>query len=264
MSVRILLINANTDPAMTALIARHAAAAVSGVELVAVTARFGARYIASRAAAAVAGHAALDAFAEHGAGCDAALLACFGDPGLFALKEISPIPAVGLAEAAFNEAQAGGRRYAVVTGGAAWEPMLAELVAALDLTGHCAAIRTVAPTGAAIARDPEHALSLLIDACEACATCDGADVVILGGAGLAGLAPRIASQVRVPIICSVEAGVRAAATAARSFRGGRTSVAPIKLGIETIGLSGTLAKLMGEGEAEPAPVAVVGARGAAR
>lgn len=42
-------------------------------------------------------HAALD---EHGAGRDAALLACFGDDGLDVPKELAPVPMVGMAEAA--------------------------------------------------------------------------------------------------------------------------------------------------------------------
>ncbi len=49
-------------------------------EITAVSGRFGPRYIASRATFAVAGHAALDAYAMHGTGADGVLLACFGDP----------------------------------------------------------------------------------------------------------------------------------------------------------------------------------------
>src|SRR5258708_19604635 len=70
-----------------------------GVTILPVTGRFGAPYIASRAAAAIAGHAALDALAEHVLDCDVVYLACFGDPGLAALKEVAPVPVVGMAEA---------------------------------------------------------------------------------------------------------------------------------------------------------------------
>ena len=67
--MRIALINPNTSPEITDMVARAArAVAPPDVEVVPVTGRFGARYISSRAAAAVAAHAALDAFAEHGAG----------------------------------------------------------------------------------------------------------------------------------------------------------------------------------------------------
>ena len=77
--MRILLINPNTTSDVTDIVAGHARRiAGDAVEFVPVTGRFGARYIASRAAAAIAGHAALDAMADHVAGCDAIYLAFDG------------------------------------------------------------------------------------------------------------------------------------------------------------------------------------------
>jgi len=49
-----------------------------------------------------------------------------GDPGLLALRESSPAPVSGLAEAAFMDAARHGR-FAIVTGGARWAPMLQRL-----------------------------------------------------------------------------------------------------------------------------------------
>src|SRR5258708_5328007 len=83
--LRILLINPNTSATITDILAaRMREIAGPGVTILPVTGRFGAPYIASRAAAAIAGHAALDALAEHGLDCDVVYLACFGDPGLAA------------------------------------------------------------------------------------------------------------------------------------------------------------------------------------
>jgi allantoin racemase len=87
-------------------------------------------------------------------------------------------------------------------------------VAWLGLAERLAAVRTIAPTGDQIARDPEAALAQLAAACTACATEGGADVVILGGAALAGLAARIQPSVPIPVLCSVEVGTRAAIAAA--------------------------------------------------
>ncbi|WP_407519592.1 aspartate/glutamate racemase family protein [Methylobacterium oryzisoli] len=205
--MRILLINPNTTAAVTEQAAAQVRRLVPA-EVVAVTGRFGAAYIATRAACAIAAHAALDALAEHVAGCDGVYLACFGDPGLLALKEVSPVPVIGMAEAALHLACLRGRRIGVVTGGALWKPMLEEFAAAQGLAGRLAGIRTIAPTGGEIARDPDAALSRLAAACRAGAEDDGADVVVLGGAALAGLAARIQPDVPVPVICSVEAGAR--------------------------------------------------------
>lgn len=243
--MRILLINPNTTASITATVAEHARkAAGDGVAVVPVTGRFGARYISTRAAAAIAAHAALDAFAEHGAGCDAVYLACFGDPGLLALKEVSPVPVVGMAEASCRLACTMGRRFSIVTGGAGWAPMLEEFVASLGLSDRLASIRTVAPTGGEIARDPENALALLAEAARRCPAEDAAEVVVLGGAALAGLAGRLAPSVPVPLICSVEAGVRAAVALARegARRGG-----PATPGTASIGLSEALQRLLAGG-----------------
>jgi allantoin racemase len=241
--VRILVINPNTSPSVTDIVGAATRAVVGDrAEVVAVTGRFGARYISTRAAAAIAGHAALEALAAHVEGCDAVYLACFGDPGLAALKEVSPVPVVGMAEASCEAACRRGARFAIVTGGALWGPMLREFVAGLGLAKQLAGVRTVAPTGDEIARDPDAALALLAAACTACAKEDGADVIILGGAALAGLAARIQPAVPVPVLCSVETGAAAALGAAAGARGWTRPT----LAVETTGLAPALAKLLGE------------------
>ena len=240
--MRILLINPNTTTAITDRMAAYVGRVVgSETTFVPVTGKFGARYISSRAAAAIAAHAALDALAEHAQACDAVYLACFGDPGLAALKEMSAVPVVGMAEASCVAASREGRRFGIVTGGVLWKPMLEEFVATLGLTGQLAGIRAVAPTGDQIATDPD-AASLLAEACTACAREDGADIVILGGAALAGLAQRIQSCVAVPLLCSVETGAQAVIHAAGGkFRNVRTAPP-----LTSIGLGPALTKLIGE------------------
>ncbi|GJD35418.1 aspartate/glutamate racemase family protein [Methylobacterium aerolatum] len=236
--MRILLINPNTSAEITALIAGHVGTMVgSRAELKPVTARFGARYIASRAALAIAGHAALDCLSEHVAGCDVAFLGCFGDPGLLALQEVSPVPVVGMVEASCRAARRIGR-YGIVTGGVLWEPILNEVVAGLGLAEGFTGVRTLALTGGDIARDPGAAIPLLAEACRACAAQDGAEAVILGGAALAGLAPLVQPSVPVPVICSVEAG--AAATLAAGAVNARR--APVT--VESVGLSVPLHALL--------------------
>jgi Asp/Glu/hydantoin racemase len=240
--MRVLLINPNTTAALTERLATYAGeVAGDAATFVPVTGKFGARFISTRAAAAIAAHAALEALAENVGGCDAVYLACFGDPGLAALKEVSPVPVIGMAEASCLEAGREGRRFAIVTGGALWKPMLEEFVATLGLSQQLASIRPVAPTGGEIDADPAAALAMLADACTACATTDGADVVILGGAVLAGFAQRLQADVKVPLTCSVAAGARAAvAAAAAECR--REETAPA---LASTGLSPALTRLIG-------------------
>lgn len=246
--MRILVLNPNTSPEMTELVLRVLAPSTpAGVTLKPATGRFGARYISSRSAGAIAGHAALDAFAEHGADCDAVYLACFGDPGLMALKELADVPVVGMAEAACRQAALQGGRFSIVTGGERWGPILTEFTASLGLDGRLAAVETVAPTGGDIAADPDGSIALLAEACRRTAERDGAKAVILGGAGLAGLAARVQPHVGVPVICSTEAGFAAVLEAARKPlpKPSRGDLA-LPAAVPNVGLSASLARLLGE------------------
>jgi allantoin racemase len=243
----ILLINPNTTPSITDLVLKTAKRfAAKGTNLRAVTGAFGPRYIASRVGYAIAGHAAVDAFANDQGPKDAVVLACFGDPGLDALKEIADVPVVGMADASILQACALGRRFSIVTGGERWKPMLEEFVASHGLAERLASVRTVAPTGADIARDPEAALSLLAAGCTACVVEDSANVVILGGAGLAGLGAKLAPMVDIPLLDGVACALSMAEGLARqksakAKRGLFARPEPV----ESIGLSPALTKLLG-------------------
>lgn len=211
----LLIINPNTSAHVSALLQKHAqVTAGPQVHVRTVTARFGAPYIADEASFAVAAHAALDAWAEHlhsaGRSPDAVLIGCFGDPGLMALRESSPVPVSGLAEASFFEAARHGR-YAIVTGGQRWGPMLQRHAHALGHAQQLAGIHTVVPTGVQLAADPAAAQRLLAQACQdAVHQLEDVQAVILGGAGLAGMAALVQADVMVPVIDSVTAGVHGA------------------------------------------------------
>ncbi|MDM0107482.1 aspartate/glutamate racemase family protein [Variovorax sp. J22R24] len=215
----LLVINPNTSASVSELLQRHLQAqAGEALQVQAVTARFGAPYIACEASYAVAQHATLDAWAAthaHGERPDAVLIGCFGDPGLFALRAGVGVPVSGLAEAAFLSAAKHGR-FAIVTGGAPWRPMLERLAWSLGYSASLAGIHTVAPTGAQLAADPQGARKLLAQACREAALRFDAQAVILGGAGLAGMAADIADSVPVPLVDSVSAGAAWALDAIRS------------------------------------------------
>jgi Asp/Glu/hydantoin racemase len=115
----------------------------------------------------------------------------------------------------------------------------------MGLSSRLASVRTVAPTGAAIARNPKAAMTLLAKGCQACVKEDRADVVILGGAGLAGLAAKLASKVEVPLLDGVACAISIAESLAKQkpakARIGQLSkAAPVA----SVGLSPALAKLI--------------------
>lgn len=250
--MRLLLLNANTNAAMTermrAAASRQAGAAAT---IDAVTGRFGAPYISTRSAAAIAGHAALDALAtalgqDNPRGYAAIGLACFGDPGLLALKEVAPVPVLGMAEAAFGLAAQRGGRIGVITGGERWVSMLHEHARLLGFSARIAGIRATPLTGAQIAADPDAACAPLAALVEACVAVDAADVVILGGAGLVGMAPRLQPLCPVPLLCSLDGLVAALLAVGRQAparpRAGSFAKPPPTA---SIGLDPALAALLG-------------------
>ena len=206
---RYLLINPNTNPLTTQRLQDVLRPLIpQGVQLDVRTARFGASYIACEASHAVAAHACLDAWSAHrSAATDplaGVLIGCFGDPGLFALREVSGCPVTGLAEASFIQAASHGP-FAVVTGGERWKPMLQRLAGSLGFGAQLRHIETVAPTGTALQADPEMAIRCLTLACQQAAQ-SGVASIILGGAGLAGYARLLQPHMPMPLIDSALAG----------------------------------------------------------
>ena len=206
---RYLLINPNTNPLTTQRLHDVLQPQVPpGVQLDVQTARFGAPYIACEASHAVAAHACLDVWTEHrgtpGNALAGVLIGCFGDPGLFALREVSGCPVTGLAEASFIQASNHGP-FAIVTGGERWKPMLKRLATSLGYGAQLRHIETVSPTGAALQADPDMAIRCLSQACQNAAQ-SGAASIILGGAGLAGYARLLQAHCALPLIDSAQAG----------------------------------------------------------
>lgn len=198
--MRVLVLNANTNPAMTEHVVAAARACAPDIDFTGATGRFGSPHIGTRATYAVAAHAAIDCYEAQTEKYDAVILACFGDPGLSALQEIADAPVFGLAETACRAAAEKREPFSVVTGGENWVAMLRDYLSPLGLNEHLVSIRTVDATGSQILADPQGSLDRLAQACRRAASEDGAKSVILGGAGLVGLAAQIEGRVPVPLV----------------------------------------------------------------
>jgi len=210
----VLLINPNTSAWVTDKLVSHLRTLLDpSMQIEGVTARFGASYIDSQPSFDSGAEAVLDAWSRHRAAAarnppGAVLIGCFGDPGLEALRTAAaPVPVLGLAQAAVGEAHRAGR-YAIVTGGRAWKPMLARIVEGFGWHDRLDNITVIEQSGADLAADPERALRLLAAACREAAV-PGVERVVLGGAGFAGYGDVIQDQVPVPVIDSVSAAARA-------------------------------------------------------
>jgi allantoin racemase len=247
--MRVLVLNANTNPAMTAHAVAAAQRLAPEISFTGATGRFGSTHIGTRATYAIAAHAAVDCYAAQTEKFDAIILACFGDPGLGALQDIADLPAFGLAETAARAANEMQRPFSIVTGGQRWVPMLTEYLTGLGLTKHLASIRVIESTGSQVLADPAGNLARLADACHLAATDDGAERVILGGAGLIGIAAQIADRVPVPLMDCLEPAV--AAVRKVSARTEAASPPPPKVDPVFTGIDPTLAGLLARDIAKP-------------
>jgi len=245
-SLRILLLNPNSSPDFTKIIAREARRAASpNTELLEVTAPFGPRYVGTRTTNAIAGHAAIDALARILAEeqkIDAGIVTGFGIQGVTAMREFAPFPMTTLLDASVSAALQLGSRFAVLTGGERWVPMLQEQLQAMGLSSRLAAVRAIPLTGAEIAKDQDRALSTLTDLANASVREDGADCIIFGGAAVAGIPARIQNRVSVPLIDNVAVSVATAEMLARVVTKPQVNNPPPA--IESIGLSDALTRLL--------------------
>ena len=213
MIVKILLLNPNTTESVTdLLLAAAQRVAFPGTQLIALTAPRGVPYIATRAEAQIGGAIALEMLAEHHSTVDAAIIAAFGDPGLFGARELFDIPVVGLAEAAMLTACMLGRRFSIVTFARALVPWYEECVEMHGLRQRCAGVRMLDSGFRSISDGQEEKEALLVELANRAVEDDGADVVVLAGAPLAGLAEKIKHRIPVPIVDQIAAAVKQAET----------------------------------------------------
>ena len=209
--MKLLVINPNISHSVTALIAAEARrAAGPGTDIVPVTAPFGVAYIETVSEATIGAYAAMTLYAEHGAGCDAVLIAAFGDPGLVAVREIAPVPVVGIAEAAFAAAGEIAQRFSIVAISERIALWYRECAAINDVRGNLASIRTLSAPLRDIGSVQEDHEAALLALCSRIVDEDAADAVILAGAPLAGLGRRISGRLPVPLVDGVSSGVRLA------------------------------------------------------
>ncbi len=209
--MKLLLINPNITAAMTETMAAEARRFASpGTEIVAVTAAFGTQYVENRAEAAIASHAVLDALARYAAGCDAAIVSAFGDPGLAAAREFTDIPVFGIEESAILTAWTLGRRYSIICLTPRLRTWYIECAQEHGLAGRLASVRALDVPIADITRAKEQLQDRLLAECRLAIEQDDAEVIIFGGGPIAGLAREVAGTVPVPTLDGVPCAVRLA------------------------------------------------------
>lgn len=214
--MRLLIINPNISQDVTRLIESEASRSIQPeTELTMATAPFGVAYIETRAEALIGGYATLQIAAQRHRDHDAIVVAAFGDPGLIALREIMPIPVVGMTEAALISACMHGGRFSVIAISQRIQAWYRECITAHGLAGRLASIRALDEPLQHIGRVQENQGERLVELGRRAVEEDGADTLILAGAPLAGLARSVAHRMSVPVLDGVTCAVTQAQAMAR-------------------------------------------------
>jgi Asp/Glu/hydantoin racemase len=231
--MRLLLINPNISDSVSDLIRAEAQRSASpGTQVEVRTAAFGVAYIETRFESMIGAYATAQLAAEHAADFDAVVVAAFGDPGLSALREVMPVPVTGLTEAALASAHLLGHRISIIAISQRIQAWYREVVESYGFGARLASIRALdRPLSTIGGVQDEHAQALQSLAERAVAE-DGAEVIILAGAPLAGLARSLHGQLPVPVVDGVSSAVRHAETLAAlqpgRARSGSFSMPPAK------------------------------------
>ena len=142
-------------------------------------------------------------------GYDAVIVNCFLDPAVELLRGIIKKPVVGPCESSLAIASILSKRIAIVTvgGDALW--MIEDRVSQLGYSDYIVTIKGIELTVLQLEEDPERTKAMLIS--KARESIDGgAEVIVLGCTGLAGLAETVRDAVNRPVIDPAGAALKVA------------------------------------------------------
>jgi allantoin racemase len=216
---RVRVLNPNSIVAVTEAIARAFRAAVSQDQCLfdCATAHDGPPGIVTQSDFEQAARIAAKDVAMNAAAADAFVLACFSDPGVVDARAHCNKPVIGLGEAGMRAAMARGERVGVIAIARVAIPRHLRYWDALGVLNRVAAERPL-DLPVHLSGDTAQALEPMIAAARLLVDEDGADVVLLGCAGMADLRKSLESAVGVPVIDPCEAAAVLSSRLARARR----------------------------------------------
>ena len=210
--MKLLLVNPNTSTAMThGMTTAAQAVAAAGTLVVGRQPSFGpasieGHYDEAFGAAGVAEQVKL-AQAEH---FDAVVIACFGDPGLDAARELTTAPVLGIAEAAFHAASFMATGFSVVTTMTRTCVIAERLVVRYGFERSCRGIHGTDIPVLALEDGGEECLATIEAAARAALMRDRSGAIVLGCGGMATLCQTLQARLGVPVVDGVSAAVKMA------------------------------------------------------
>lgn len=206
----IQLINPNTNLAMTERIRKAACqVAAADTEIRALCPAEGAPSIEGHVDEAIATLGVLQLIKQgREAGVNGHVIACFGDPGLLAARELATAPVIGIAEASMHMATLVATRFSVVTTLPRTLIIARHLVQQYGFERHCAGLRAIDLPVLTLEDDPALAQEKLREQCWLAKREDGIGAIVLGCAGMADLAASLSAELAMPVIDGVGAAVK--------------------------------------------------------
>jgi allantoin racemase len=206
--LRILVVNPNTSAQMTheiGLVAK--AAASSATEVVTISPARGVPSIESFAEDIIASYHMFDAVLSRAGQFDAVVVACFYDPGVEALRELLDVPVIGIAEAAMHVASLLAPKFSVITVLKRGVHHVHEVVRRAGLESKCASVRGVELGVLDIDQDWGRARAMIEAEARAAIRDDGAEVIVLGCAGMGPLDKELQQALGLPVVDGVACAV---------------------------------------------------------
>lgn len=210
--MNLLLINPNTSAHMTEGMAEAARrVAAPGTHIVGRQPSFGpasieGHYDEAFGAAGVAEQVRLAA----GEAFDAIVIACFGDPGLDAARELTTAPVLGIAEAAFHAASFVATGFSVVTTMTRTCITAERLVQRYGFERSCRGVHGTDIPVLALEGGGEETLALIENCARLALRQDRSGAIVLGCGGMAALCRTLQQRLGVPVIDGVSAAVKLA------------------------------------------------------
>lgn len=207
--MRVLVVNPNTSTEMTDDIDRAANTyAAASTHIVTTSPAWGPRSIEGHFEDALAATATVETIAANRDDYDGFVIACYGDPGLAAAREITTAPVVGIAEASMLTACTVAHQFSIVTVLQRIVPMLRDLVRTNGLETRCASVRATPLSVLDIDNAPDQALDEIAEQGKRAIDQDDAEAICLGCAGMGPLDKKLQQRLNVPVIDGVATAVK--------------------------------------------------------
>jgi allantoin racemase len=208
---RILVINPNTSRSMTEDIKRSAErCAWPGTELSFTNPQEGLAVIETNLDDSISAIGALEIVAQERDQYDAFVIAASPDPGMFALREVTDKPVVGIGQSPLLLASLLGRRFSILGHWLGDKPRSEDKAEKYKLDHLLASVIPCGVSPLNIHGNHESRLDQLISLGRTAIEQDGAEVLVLTGAAFAGMHLELSERLGVPVLEGIACAIKLA------------------------------------------------------